>query len=130
VPELPLRQIVYHSVACGRIDTASILEQSRHNNALDGLTGVLWLRNRHFVQVLEGHALSVAETFARISRDPRHEDITILSDQEIETREFGYWSMEDATTSGFDTHIATRLKRSIFCLPHGIQRILLDHVVS
>jgi hypothetical protein len=36
-----LIQIVYKSLSADDVDGASILETSRHNNALDGVTGIL-----------------------------------------------------------------------------------------
>ncbi len=91
-----MRQILYRSLSAvpgDRSDLAHILEQSRHNNAIDGVTGMLWSGERAFLQVLEGHGESVEATFARILADPRHHSLEVLSDKLIETREFGYWSM-------------------------------------
>lgn len=91
-----MRQVFYVSVSTaedGRADLESILEQSRHNNALDGVTGLLWSDGRRFMQVLEGPEHSVGPTFARIRADPRHKQIETLIDRHVEEREFGYWSM-------------------------------------
>ena len=64
-----LRQIIYASERTGGREAAAdelrrILEQSRHNNAIDGVTGLLWSDGRRFMQVLEGPDESVAPTFA------------------------------------------------------------------
>lgn len=91
-----MRQLFYVSastVTGDKGDLAGILEQSRHNNALEGVTGLLWSDGAHFLQVLEGSPDSVGATFERISRDPRHSHIVVLHDREIEAREFGGWSM-------------------------------------
>lgn len=93
-----IRQILYISSSRPRgetIDIAKILQQSRHNNALDGVTGLLWSDGIRFLQVLEGPAESVGTTFARINADPRHQAIVILADKTIERREFGDWAMAD-----------------------------------
>ena len=90
-----MRQILYTSASTaeGGADLSAILEQSRHNNALDGITGLLWSDRYHFIQVLEGPEISVDEAMARIGADSRHHRITVLQDRSIEEREFGYWSM-------------------------------------
>ncbi|MES2441356.1 MAG: BLUF domain-containing protein [Pseudomonadota bacterium] len=91
-----MRQILYLSkstVPGDRADLSGILNQSRHNNAMDGITGLLWSDGRHFLQVFEGPEDSVAATFERIRRDIRHEDLIVLRDRPIEKPEFGGWSM-------------------------------------
>ncbi len=91
-----MRQILYVSTSTvpgDRADLSGILNQSRHNNAMDGVTGLLWSDGRHFLQVFEGPEESVAATFERIRSDPRHEDLIVLQDRSIEAREFGNWSM-------------------------------------
>ena len=91
-----MRQIVYHSLCTAPGDGADlprILEQSRHNNAIDGITGLLWSDGMRFLQVFEGPAESVAPTWARIRSDSRHNAITIVHDRPIVAREFGYWTM-------------------------------------
>jgi FAD-dependent sensor of blue light len=91
-----MRQILYASwsnTTGDEADVARILEQSRHNNALEGVTGVLWADGKQFVQVLEGPDDSVQATFERIRGDPRHHNIIVLHDMPIAEREFGGWSM-------------------------------------
>lgn len=98
-----LRQILYISSSKPRgvrADVIGILEQSRHNNAIDGVTGLLWTDGIRFLQVLEGPADSVAATYARIGKDPRHQGIVVLSDKMLDAREFGQWSMAEAKREG------------------------------
>jgi hypothetical protein len=92
----PLRQLLYVSSSNpkgAQIDVAQVVEQSRHNNALDGVTGLLWSDSKRFLQVLEGTSESVGTTFARIKQDPRHHAIVVLHDRPIEKRQFGSWTM-------------------------------------
>ncbi|MEN2785187.1 BLUF domain-containing protein [Sphingomonas qilianensis] len=92
----PLRQLLYVSSSNpsgAKIDVPTVVEQSRHNNALDGVTGLLWSDGKRFLQVLEGAADSVMTTFARIRADPRHHAIVVLHERNIEAREFGNWTM-------------------------------------
>ncbi|MCC2976625.1 BLUF domain-containing protein [Sphingomonas sp. PL-96] len=92
----PTRRLIYSSTAVGDdrdVDLSDILQSSRVNNALDGITGLLWSDGREYVQVVEGAGLAVAETFERIRSDPRHRDVAVLSDQADVERAFIYWTM-------------------------------------
>lgn len=70
-----------------------ILRISRRNNASVGVTGLLVVGGRRFLQALEGPSDAVMEVFDRIARDPRHFAIVRLSTRQIETRLFGDWAM-------------------------------------
>ena len=92
----PLTQLLYVSTSNpsgAKIDLPKIVEQSRHNNALDGVSGLLWSDGKRFLQVLEGPLESVSSTFARIKADTRHHAIVILHQRTITEREFGTWTM-------------------------------------
>ena len=93
-------QIVYISSAVGTVDTAPILAASRRNNARDGLTGLLYADGRRFLQVLEGEAEAVERTLERISADPRHRAVVVLSCRDIAAREFGTWAMAQRVVGG------------------------------
>ncbi|WP_380781300.1 BLUF domain-containing protein [Sphingomonas sp. R86520] len=114
-----------------------ILRVSRRNNAAAGITGLLVVGGKRFLQVLEGTDLAIAQTFDRIQRDPRHFAMVNLARQSITERSFGDWAMgyhtggtttsddpstmvaaliapiEDATLRGYfsgfaDLHMATK----------------------
>lgn len=92
----PVQQILYVSfstVPGDGADLADILQQSRHNNALDGITGLLWSDGVHFLQVIEGPPESMRAAFARIRADSRHHHLRILRDWMVPVREFGSWTM-------------------------------------
>jgi hypothetical protein len=94
---LCMRQLLYVSRADPRgrhADLDGIMFQSRHNNAIDGITGLLWTDRHRFLQVIEGPEESVEDCFARIRADNRHRDVTVLLDTAVEKRQFGAWSME------------------------------------
>lgn len=102
--DAPLRQLLYISSSnekAGAIDVGKIVAQSRRNNALDGVSGLLWTDGKRFLQVLEGPGASVAITFDRIKADPRHRAVVVLHDRAIETRQFGHWTM--AARGPFDS---------------------------
>ena len=71
----------------------AILESAvRHNTEL-AVTGMLLYANGFFMQVLEGEAAAVDETYARILVDVRHHDLLILERNEISHRSFEQWHM-------------------------------------
>lgn len=91
-----MRQILYVSKSVQRADQATldtILQQSRHNNALDGLTGLLWTDGDRFAQVLEGDERAIGDVMGRIGADGRHHEMAVLQDRRIAERQFGDWSM-------------------------------------
>ena len=71
----------------------SILQTSRKNNPANGITGVLCTNNYIFLQLLEGGRKEVSETYNRIARDPRHNDVQLLHMEEVTERKFSGWSM-------------------------------------
>lgn len=91
-----IRRIIYSSKAVTddvRTDQLSILSVSRRNNGMDGISGILWIEKDRYLQLLEGPVDSVADTFERIKRDPRHTEIAILDDRMTDATEFGEWAM-------------------------------------
>jgi hypothetical protein len=72
---------------------ADILLSSRRNNEEAKVTGALLATDRCFAQVLEGEQDAVEQTYGRITRDPRHQDIVLLLTEPIATRQFPEWSM-------------------------------------
>jgi hypothetical protein len=69
------------------------LEQSRAHNSRLGITGVLCYTDELFIQVLEGGRDEVCELYNTIVRDDRHQNVRILSFEEIRERRFGNWTM-------------------------------------
>lgn len=70
-----------------------ILAKSRTNNAANEITGALIFNSGFFAQVLEGPIEKVEQTFERIQRDMRHEDISVLEFVTVAFRDFPEWSM-------------------------------------
>lgn len=71
----------------------NILEKSRENNQLAGVTGALMFNAGCFAQVLEGPRDAVEETFERIQCDDGHGDVSLLAFVPVEVRAFESWSM-------------------------------------
>ena len=83
-----------------------LLGQSRPNNASAGITGLLVHKAGYFLQILEGPREPVELLMAKIQKDTRHLDVTILLRTTQNERQFGDWSMaladwpdEDAATT-------------------------------
>lgn len=74
-------------------DAEAIASAASVRNQQAGVTGLLLYTPSHFVQVLVGPAAAVHDTLARIKRDPRHSDLRIIDEREVETSEFASWSM-------------------------------------
>lgn len=71
-----------------------IIEESQKNNAENDLTGVLLYSEEFFIQYLEGSPINVTETYSKIKRDSRHEEVVLLGYNEIEERIFKEWRMK------------------------------------
>jgi hypothetical protein len=84
----------------GQIIGASI----RHNRTV-ALTGLLLVVQGHFIQALEGNIDEVRSTYARISMDPRHHDLHIISQAPTAQRLFGEWNMCASTLAPSDRAI-------------------------
>ena len=88
--------LIYVSIASRELsepELVELLELSRANNMRDDITGMLLYKDRRFMQLLEGPESTVCATYARIARDARHHDATILLEGETTERDFDDWSM-------------------------------------
>jgi hypothetical protein len=91
-----LIQCIYASAASRPFDTeelAELLEVARETNAKLGLTGMLLYAEGSFFQVLEGQAEVVDALYARIGRDQRHDQVTLIIREPIPKRYFDAWTM-------------------------------------
>ncbi len=70
-----------------------IVDVAQSRNAALGVTGVLCVNGRTFVQVLEGGREAVNRVYTAIARDERHEDVTLIAYDRIDERRFAHWSM-------------------------------------
>lgn len=94
-----LVRLIYASRSCQPIKSElirQILDAAHQHNAEHGITGVLCYGDDVFVQALEGGRAEVNALYQRISRDARHRELTLLSYEEIDQREFACWSMAQA----------------------------------
>jgi hypothetical protein len=74
-------------------DLVQLLEKSRVSNHSIGLTGLLLHDNGSFIQLIEGPQAEVRKLFATINADPRHADVQILFQANVDERSFPEWEM-------------------------------------
>lgn len=79
---------------------ADIFREARANNDRTGITGALLITDHWFVQALEGEAASVQSLYERIRGDARHEHVTLIEGQDVDSRVFSRWAMAQVSASG------------------------------
>ena len=90
-----LTRIIYYSErnASTSLDVRQIIAASHRNNGRDNITGFLHYNGYYFLQVLEGGRAAVSACYHRISQDPRHTNIVLISAEDVRERLFPSWSM-------------------------------------
>ncbi len=74
-------------------DIQNILTASKKNNARDGITGLLILRDDYFVQLLEGSEAAVKKILGTIIMDERNSSLKVLLETTSDERLFDGWEM-------------------------------------
>jgi len=85
--------------------TATILATSEAHNAVNGVSGVLCQGQGLYLQVLEGERAQVNCLYARILQDRRHQDVQLLSFEEVAQRRYPDWSMAHVSLPDDDAMI-------------------------
>jgi EAL domain-containing protein (putative c-di-GMP-specific phosphodiesterase class I) len=91
-----LAHIVYASTAVSlfdRQDLLNLLSKAHARNAHRGITGMLLHQSGDFFQVIEGSQPVVAQLFAEISWDVRHNNMVKIIEEPIANRLFADWTM-------------------------------------
>ncbi len=89
-------QTIYFSAASTPMqveELEDILEQAQRNNSSNGITGALVYIDGSFLQVLEGDKDTVQNLMQKISKDFRHEAVTVLQARDIPMAAFAEWKM-------------------------------------
>jgi hypothetical protein len=100
-------QLIFVSSASTDLTQVQFMDlalRARARNMELGITGVLAYKNRSFMQVIEGDEDRVKQLFASIEKDPRHTLISIVSEVEINSREYGGWAATffDSSTQKYE----------------------------
>jgi Sensors of blue-light using FAD len=73
---------------------AEILSEARSFNKKNDIFGVLYFGDNYYLQCLEGEAETVLTLYSKLMKDPRHQDLVIISKQPIESIFFSEWGMK------------------------------------
>lgn len=130
--------VTYVSTLHGSISRSQLdglLESSRDRNVEAGITGLLLVRDRQVIQILEGEDSQVRDLYARIRQDPRHRDVTQVWRSSSLTRRFPDWSMgfEDLQEASTDSvHSVSGPEASAGTWPRldGDQRTFLNRRIA
>jgi hypothetical protein len=83
-----------------RVGLGEIFSTARSNNREQDITGALLITEGYFVQTLEGEQAAVRALFDRISKDPRHDSVSLLDSRLVEERVFSRWAMAKVAEDG------------------------------
>lgn len=70
-----------------------LLTASRQRNSERGITGYLLYLDDVFIQYLEGDAPDIRTLYTHIAADPRHQDIKLVAEGQVNRRLFAHWEM-------------------------------------
>ena len=99
---------------------SAILRKSVANNPGTGVTGVLCASGNIFLQVLEGGRLPVSALYNKISRDPRHQDVVLLSYEEISERSFAGWAMGQVNMNRLNPALLLKYSETAVLDPYAV----------
>ena len=105
-------RLIYKSRANQLIDwkfVKTLIGKSESKNQQVGITGVLLATQTHFLQVIEGDFDEINRLFMHIARDPRHEEIQLVSFACVESRLFGGWAMHAIGVFDFNRELVDDL---------------------
>lgn len=91
-----MKRLLYVSdsrIGDDKVALNQILDEAQKNNTEQGLTGLLWTNGKQFAQVIEGEQDPIFDVLAGLIKDPRHENLDIVSLISVSERVFGKWSM-------------------------------------
>ena len=118
-----LVRLLYASKAVDDVsqeELMTILSQSKAHNPVSGITGVLCSSGRLFLQLLEGGRMQVNALYNQIAADPRHDDVVILSYEEISERKFASWSMGLANLERVNPSLLLKYSETATLDPYGV----------
>lgn len=132
-----LVRLMYASRAAKPLDPEElvhIVRQSRHQNPLHGITGVLCTSGDLFIQVLEGGRTAVNRLYNRIVCDARHTDVTLLSYEEIGERRFAGWAMGQVNLARLNPALLLKYSETAMLDPYAVSgtaaMALFDELVA
>ncbi len=103
-----------HNFTSNELDTL-VCNASNYNQKY-GITGYLYFEKGYFLQYIEGEESVIDVLIHTIQKDPRHEVINILEDQDIIARRFPTWHMHQLAKSSL--------------IQLNIENILMDYMTN
>jgi len=110
---MSLIKVVYVSAATKPFtpaDLRDLLLKARTFNSSVNISGLLLYHEWSFFQILEGVEEQVLPLFAHIGKDKRHNNVLLLSREQVEERNFGAWSMGFVDVDPMTTKLTGFLK--------------------
>ncbi len=112
-----------------------ILDQSRKNNPKHGITGLLCHTHDSFVQVVEGGREPISSLLRSIYLDDRHQQMTILSFEEITERRFGNWTMGRVNVESINAAVLLKYSENttldpFTCSTHAMMSLLTELIAT
>ena len=99
---------------------SAILKKSTTHNPSVGVTGVLCFSGSIFLQVLEGGRSQVSALYNKISRDPRHHEVVLLSYEEIGERSFAGWAMGQVNMGRLNPALLLKYSEAAVLDPYAV----------
>lgn len=112
-----LVRLLYYSRATREMslaDLKDVLETARSNNADIDVCGMLCYDKQYFLQALEGERDEVNELYLDIADDARHDEIVIISYEEIDAPIFNQWQMGYSASSAQFSELLSELGQASF----------------
>jgi len=111
-----------------------ILQISRKNNPVKGITGILCHSGEIFLQVLEGGRTQVNALYSMIVSDNRHKDVTVLHYEEVTERRFSGWTMGQVNLSKVNASLLLKYsERAVldpFSVSGKVSMALLEELIA
>ena len=132
-----LVRLMYASRTTDRVThevLTAVLRKSMANNPGIGVTGVLCSSGTIFLQVLEGGRSQVSALYNKISRDPRHHDVVLLSYEEVNERRFAGWAMGQVNLNRLNPALLLKYSEAAVLDPYAVSgavsMALFDELVA
>lgn len=83
-----------------KIELGELFSAARRFNKGVGISGALLLHDDTFVQLLEGDESAVRALYSRIATDPRHDEVELLTTEDVDGPVFAHWAMARVSEEG------------------------------
>lgn len=135
LPNDVIYQINYWSKASqpmSRFALQSLAKDAEQRNKKQNITGVLLFGSGIFFQCLEGPYHKVFPLFEKIAADPRHYDVTLVSQECHSERFFSQWSMgftrlANPTQIAHFKELESWRSQTLLETPVQVRRLLLSY---